>query len=86
MANFSTEGWSGPASVHYQEKRKQLIEFRKGEDNDNVKRWIDEYVSSIDRQIERERIEEERAKLDKTNVAEDERIGKEIKEIQKLYQ
>jgi len=59
-ANFSTEGWSGPASVHYQTKKHQLLEFRKDEDNPNVKRWIDEYVSSLDQQIERERIDEER--------------------------
>jgi len=60
MANFSTEGWSGPASVHYQEKKQFLLDFKNGEDNENVKRWIDEYVSSLDREIERARIEEER--------------------------
>jgi hypothetical protein len=36
--------------------------------------------------MKKDKLEEGRAKLDKTNVAEDERIGKEIKEIQKLYQ
>lgn len=60
MANFSTEGWSGPASLHYQEKKQQLLEFKREEDNENVKRWIDEYISSLDRQIERAKIEEER--------------------------
>ena len=60
MANFSTEGWSGPASLHYQEKKQQLLEFKREEDNENVKRWIDEYISSLDQQIERTKIEEER--------------------------
>lgn len=60
MANFSTEGWSGPASVHLQNKKQQLVDYRKGEDNENVKRWIDEYVRSLDHQIERERVSEER--------------------------
>ena len=60
MANFSTEGWSGLESLHYQKKKQHLLEFKKGEDNENVKRWIDEYVSSIDKRIEQAKIEEER--------------------------
>ena len=60
MANFSTEGWSGPASLHYQRKKQELLDFKKDEDNENVKRWINEYVSSLERQIERETISEER--------------------------
>lgn len=60
MANFSTEGWSGSASLHYQARKQELLEFRRNEDNPNVRRWIDEYVASLDRQIEREKIEEER--------------------------
>lgn len=60
MANFSTEGWWGPASLHYQTKKRQLLDFRNDEDNENVKRWIDEYVASLDQQIQREKIEEER--------------------------
>ena len=60
MANFSTEGWWGPASAHFQSKKQQLLDFKKSEDNENVRRWIDAYVSSLDRQIESERIEEER--------------------------
>ena len=60
IANFSTEGWSGPASLHYENKKKNLLEFRESEDNANVKRWIDNYVSELDRMIEREKISEER--------------------------
>lgn len=60
MANFSTEGWSGPESLHYQGKRAWLLGFRKDETNANVKRWIDEYVSGLDSAIARARITEER--------------------------
>lgn len=60
MANFSSEAWSGPESSHYQRKKEWLLEFRKGERNASVKLWIDEYVASLDRRIERARIEEER--------------------------
>lgn len=60
IANFSTEGWSGRASLHYQERKQQLLDFKKEEDNENVKRWIDEYVSLLGREIERAQIEEER--------------------------
>ena len=60
IANFSTEGWTGLESLHYQEKKQQLLDFKKDEDNENVKRWIDEYISSLDREIERARIKEER--------------------------
>ncbi len=60
MANFSSEGWSGPASLHYQQKRDGLLEFREKEDNENVKRWIDRFVIGLDKQIEHEKIVEER--------------------------
>ena len=60
IANFSTEGWIGPESVHYQKKKQQLLNFKKGEDNENVKRWVDEYVSILDKEIEKAKIEEER--------------------------
>jgi hypothetical protein len=52
--------WWGPRSTHLEGKKAQLLEFRKGEDNENVKRWIDEYVEATDREIEQARIEEER--------------------------
>ncbi len=59
-ANFGTEGWSGPASLHYEAKKERLLDFKKDETNANVKRWIDEYVKSLDKEVERARIEEER--------------------------
>lgn len=60
MANFETEGWSGPESAHLAAKRQMLLEFSKGEANANVKRWVDEFVGSLDRRIEQAKIEEER--------------------------
>ena len=59
-ANYSTEGWSGPESLHHQERKQQLLAFKEGESNRNVIRWIDDYVQALDRQIERARIREER--------------------------
>jgi len=60
MANFASEGWSGPASLHYAERKRELLEFRKGETNENVRRWIDDYVGVLEREIEASRIREER--------------------------
>jgi len=59
-ANYSTGGWSGPASLHYETKKQQLLDFKKDEDNPYVQLWIDEYVDSLERDIKRERISEER--------------------------
>jgi len=59
-ANFSSETWSGPASLHYEEKRKTLLSFKKDENNENVKLWIDEYVTKLDAYIKGAKIEEER--------------------------
>jgi hypothetical protein len=59
-ANFSTEGWKGPESLHLEKKKQRLLEFGKNETNLRVRHWIDEYVASIDRRIERVKIEEER--------------------------
>jgi hypothetical protein len=60
MANFSTEGWSGPTSAHYREKTKWLLDFKKEETNANVKLWIDEFVEELRRQIEHANVREER--------------------------
>ena len=47
-------------SLHYQEKQQKLLDIKDGEDNENVKRWIDEFVEGLEQEIERARIEEER--------------------------
>jgi hypothetical protein len=59
-ANFWTGGWTGPASLHYQGKKQQLLDFRMGETDKNVLGWIDEYIKSLDKQIEMSKAEEER--------------------------
>lgn len=60
MSNFSTGVWTGPASLRDQELKQKLFSFKEGEGNKNVIRWIDEYVSALDWEIEQYRIEEER--------------------------
>ena len=59
-ANFSTDIWWGPASIFYQQKCKMLLDFKKGEDNNNVKDWIDSFVDMLQKHIEIEEINEER--------------------------
>ena len=59
-SNYLTEGWWGPGSLHYKEKQEQLLHLKEGEDNENVKRWIDEFVEGLEKAIEDAKINEER--------------------------
>lgn len=59
-ANFFMESWCGSLSVHYEQKKLQLHNYRKDETNLNVINWIDKYIKSLEHNIERARIEEER--------------------------
>jgi hypothetical protein len=59
-ANFSSEGWVGPSSLHYETKKKSMMEFRQAESDPNVRLWFDEFTESLGRAIERARVEEER--------------------------
>ncbi len=59
-SNYLTEGWWGPGSLHYKEKQQKLLRLKEGEDNENVKRWIDEFVDGLKDAIEYEKIDEER--------------------------
>ena len=59
-SNYLTEGWHGPGSLHYKEKQQKLLRLKEGEDNENVKRWIDEFVNGLEDAIEHETIDEER--------------------------
>jgi len=63
-ANYSTEGWTGSESLHYEGKKMTLLQFKKAETNDNVKQWLDEYISILEMDIKRARIEEEREGLE----------------------
>jgi|Deesub1362A_J573_1020465.scaffolds.fasta_scaffold03337_4 hypothetical protein len=59
-ANYSTEGWTGPASKHYTNKKMELLKFKEKETNENVFKWIEEYIKILDKDIEKAKIEEER--------------------------
>ena len=59
-ANYSTEIWQGPLSLHYKNKQQKLLCLKDGEDNENVKRWIDEFVEGLEKAIEDAKIGEER--------------------------
>ena len=60
MSNYSTEVFWGPASLHYEEKKQKLLRIKVCEDNEDVKRWIDEYVEELEARIEHAKIDEER--------------------------
>lgn len=59
-ANFWSGGFSGPASAHYQKKKDWLVELRKQETDKNVIKWLDEFIASLEKDIEREKADEER--------------------------
>jgi hypothetical protein len=60
MANLSTQGRPGPGSLHLQNKKRGLLELKEGETEERVIRWFVEQVNSIDQEIKRELIREER--------------------------
>lgn len=60
IANFYSEGWSGKGSLHYQNRKQEVLNYKKEEENTNVRNWIDEYVVGLDEAMEREKLEEER--------------------------
>ena len=59
-ANYTTETYWGPASLHYEEKIRKLIDIKNCEDNRNVRRWIDEFVQDLEGDIKRAKTDEER--------------------------
>ena len=59
-ANYSTETFWGPTSLHYEEKIKTLLDIKNCEDNRNVRRWIDEFVAELEAQVGQETVHEER--------------------------
>jgi len=60
IANFSTEGWSGHASKHYEEKKEKFIKLRNDEKDLKVKSWLDFYISIIENDIKQSLAYEER--------------------------
>jgi len=60
VANFLSEGWSGPQSLHYMKSIKELENFAKEETDLKVKRWINKHISRLKQMVEQAQIEEER--------------------------
>lgn len=58
-ANYFTEGWSGPASLHYTNKKKHLEVYRTEESDKNVLRWVDDQIQTLNEQIKHALLEEE---------------------------
>jgi hypothetical protein len=63
MMNFSTEFFSGPSSLHFRRTKARLLDFKRHEDDPNVRQWVDDYVADLDSRIERAEIVEEREDL-----------------------
>lgn len=61
QGNFSTEGSTGPYSVHLQQKKDKLMKIREDEEDRNVLLWLEEYTNYINQQIKQARMEEERS-------------------------
>jgi hypothetical protein len=57
--NYSSEGWVGPESSHYKERREELLKFKQHETNPNVIRWVDEYLGILTVRTEQAKAEEE---------------------------
>ena len=61
LANYTfAETWTGNLSLHFEKKKRSLLRIREEENNENVKRWIDEYLDELEKKIERAKVEEER--------------------------
>lgn len=60
ISNYSTEGFWGPASLHYEERLKKLTDIQNSDNDEKVDRWINEFISFLEEQIEHAKIREER--------------------------
>lgn len=60
FSNFFTDGWSGPASIHYRKKRDVARNWLSGETSEHVISWLEEYIDRLSSRIEAEEIREER--------------------------
>ena len=58
--NYFTEGWTGPASLHFIGKKNALLEFKKEEKNENVIKWIDENLEILEERIDNSKMTEEK--------------------------
>ena len=60
LANHQTGGWAGSSVAHYQQKKTALLDLKRVEDNENVRRWLDEYIDELNQLVEHFTIVEER--------------------------
>ena len=60
ISNYSTEGFWGHASLHYEERLKKLTDIQNNDNDEKVDRWINEFISFLEEQIEQAKIREER--------------------------
>ncbi len=60
IANYYTETFSGHRSMHYDGKLQRLQAIKSADDNENVVRWINEFINSLEESVENAKIAEER--------------------------
>ena len=60
ISNYSTEVFWGSASLHYEERLKELTDIQNSDNDKKVDRWINEFISFLEEQIEHAKIREER--------------------------
>src|ERR1700730_5378355 len=60
IANFSSEGWTGPESEHYRSKKEKLENLLEAEVEPRVREWLHLYVGYLRKSVEQARMEEER--------------------------
>ena len=63
-ADYAIEVSLGPESLHLDRKKQELLRIREaevsGENNINVKQWLDKYVAELEEDIKRAKVREER--------------------------
>ena len=60
LASFLTGFFSGSAVEHYTEVKGRVLEYKEGEENGNINRWLDSYLEILDERIKKEAVLEER--------------------------
>lgn len=63
-ANFHSGGWSGPASAYLKRKREKFRRWLAAGFDYKITQWIETEIEYLDRNIEREEINEERSRFD----------------------
>lgn len=63
-ATFHSGGWMGPTSVHLKQKREKFRRWLAAGFEIEITQWIEAEIESLDRNIKREEIDEERSRFD----------------------